>query len=470
MLKRNVVGGASIIFNRYAEVGKTKIKRVHYTDDSEWKQDEDGKPVENVVGFDANALYLWCLSQNMPCGEMKYEEIDETILDGVYDGSWFGFVECDIYTPEHLYDYFGEFPPIFKNVELKEEHLGKYMKDLRAKLNKPMPAGGQRKLISSFKGTKILLYTPLLKWYMEKGLIVTKVYSGIKAVPNALFKGFCNKVSDARRDGDKDQNKEIIAECMKLVGNSAFGRTGMNKNKHSSTCYEENISKARKKVLNAKFIDLNEISSDDSTMYEIRSSKATIRQNIPIQVASAVYQLAKLRMLEFYYDYVDKFISREDFQYIEMDTDSAYMSLSAKNFDDLIKPNMRNLYEEVKYDWILDNRSEESKSYTRRVPGLFKIEWEGTGIVALTSKMYYCYGSKEKSSCKGVQSRNNKNLLTFEKYKEALGGCVLNATNKGFRVFDNKVITYTQDKDGLTPIYDKRVLFEDGINSYPLMI
>ena len=75
-----------------------------------------------------------------------------------------------------------------------------------------------------------------------------KNYSVIKAKPNDLFKGFCDKVLNARREGDKQEDKAIIAECMKLVGNSAFGRTGMNKNKHSSTTYETDINKARKKV------------------------------------------------------------------------------------------------------------------------------------------------------------------------------------------------------------------------------
>jgi len=29
-----------------------------------------------------------------------------------------------------------------------------------------------------------------------------------------------------------------------------------------------------------------------------------------------VYQLAKLRMLEFYYDFIDKYIDRKDFEYV----------------------------------------------------------------------------------------------------------------------------------------------------------
>ena len=52
--KNNIVGGPSIIFNRYHEKNVTKIR--------------DGKVCQNVVGYDANALYLWAMMQDMPTG------------------------------------------------------------------------------------------------------------------------------------------------------------------------------------------------------------------------------------------------------------------------------------------------------------------------------------------------------------------------------------------------------------------
>ena len=68
----------------------------------------------------------------------------------------------------------------------------------------------------------------------------------------------------------------------------------------------------------------------------------------PYQCGIAVYQLAKLRMLEFYYDFLDKFCDRRDFELIQMDTDSFYMALSANDFDEIIKPEMKELYKEEK--------------------------------------------------------------------------------------------------------------------------
>ena len=53
-------------------------------------------------------------------------------------------------------------------------------------------------------------------------------------------------------------------------------------------------------------------------------------------------------MLEFYYDFVDKFCDIRDFEVIQMDTDSLYMTLSAKDFDDIIKPDLKELYKDEK--------------------------------------------------------------------------------------------------------------------------
>ena len=50
-----------------------------------------------------------------------------------------------------------------------------------------------------------------------------------------------------------------------------------------------------------------------------------------------MYQLAKLRMLEFYYDFLDRYVDRRDFELIQMDTDSNYMAISGDKLADIIR-------------------------------------------------------------------------------------------------------------------------------------
>ena len=79
------------------------------------------------------------------------------------------------------------------------------------------------------------------------------------------------------------------------------------------------------KVLRSPFFDnLEEIGG----AYEIKEFKRTVMIKRPYQCGIAVYQLAKLCMLEFYYDFLDKYFSRQDFELCYMDTDSFYLAMN----------------------------------------------------------------------------------------------------------------------------------------------
>ena len=57
-------------------------------------------------------------------------------------------------------------------------------------------------MVQKINGTEILLITPLLKWYLEHGLVVTKVYEVIQFKPIRCFKEFTDQVSRDRRSGE----------------------------------------------------------------------------------------------------------------------------------------------------------------------------------------------------------------------------------------------------------------------------
>lgn len=70
------------------------------------------------------------------------------ILNDVLNDRFFGLIECDISTPEHLKDYFAEMPPIFKNVEVTYNDLSGETKQ-QVKSNYK-----SRKLVGSYFGKK----------------------------------------------------------------------------------------------------------------------------------------------------------------------------------------------------------------------------------------------------------------------------------------------------------------------------
>lgn len=55
-IKQNIIGGPSIIFKRYHETKRSFIRG------------NPQKPCGRIIGFDANALYLYCIGKEMPAG------------------------------------------------------------------------------------------------------------------------------------------------------------------------------------------------------------------------------------------------------------------------------------------------------------------------------------------------------------------------------------------------------------------
>jgi len=273
-----------------------------------------------------------------------------------------------------------------------------------------------------------------------------------------------NWVSDERRKGDIDKKYMNIAECCKTIGNSSFSHTVMDKNKHKNVKYgdETKFNQCKSK---GTFQDSNKFND----VYEIILNKKSIRQNLPLQIGCSVFENSKLKIYSFYYDFIDKYIDRSNYQYITTDTDSAYMAL-AGNLDELIKHELRAEYELDKYNWFPRDDTLENKNYHKRTPRLFKIEFEGVVAIALCSKAYYVWSeNKFKYSSKGAQ-KHRVALI-----KEPCFKCLnlkefIMCNNVGFRRHNGVMHTYEQNKVGLTPIYTKSVVLNNGVNISPLKI
>ena len=119
---------------------------------------------------------------------------EDQILAAVLNDQLFGALEVDLHIPDHLKPTFAEMSPIFKNVEVSRDDIGDHMR---------------KSLVGSMFGLKIMIITPLLKWYLIKELVVTRIYQVVEYSPAKCFQTFGEAVSDARRAGDADPNKKL---------------------------------------------------------------------------------------------------------------------------------------------------------------------------------------------------------------------------------------------------------------------
>ena len=455
MLKAAVVGGPSLVFTRKHVAGETRIRSHQY---------EDAKVCRRILGYDANSLYPSTMMKEMPCGPGLVKSYDNpeayarVFPQFLWTEEWFGFAEVDIEVPEELWPEFEEFPPLFINRGVPDSAVPQHMHDyLKQSGRKRFPE--QKKLLGVMSAKKILLYAPLLAWYLNQGLKLTAVHRTIDYEPREIFSWFVNEVANNRRKGDAEKDKALLAEVFKLLGNSAYGKFIEAVERHTNTIYTCDEEEVDKSLRSARFKTLEEI----GPAYKVELRKIKIAIDRPFQVGIVVYQLAKLRMLQFYYDFLDFYLDRRDFELIQMDTDSMYFALSRERLEDAIRPGYETQFEEDKKRWLAWDK------WSNREPGLFKLEKEGTHAIALCSKCYHIEDQatgKAKVSSKGVNKRQNE--MRRERFERALAGERDMVVNRGFRMREGAMYTYEQRKLGLSAYYDKRWVLPDGIHTEPL--
>ena len=111
----------------------------------------------------------------------------EEILDDIRDEKVFGFAKVDIHVKDEDISKFSEFPPIFKNTEIKIDDIGEHMQEYCQSIGRK--TGVKRSLISSMKGEGMLILTPLLKWYLDNGLVVTRLHYFISIMQKNVSNG-----------------------------------------------------------------------------------------------------------------------------------------------------------------------------------------------------------------------------------------------------------------------------------------
>ena len=122
----------------------------------------------------------------------------------------------------------------------------------------------------------------------------------------------------------------------------------LNKSSHRSITYvhKENINKA---INTHFFTHLDPISSE---IYEVKSLKKHIIQNLPVHLGLSVYCESKVHMLKFYYLFLKKYLEDKCFTPLFSDTDSIYVAISRPSLDDCVKPSLRKEYFTVKRKWM----------------------------------------------------------------------------------------------------------------------
>ena len=214
----------------------------------------------------------------------------EQLLEGIKEGKLFGYVQCDIQVPENLRSKFVNVPPIFKNNLVSRSDIGDLMKTYAEE--KKLLSQPRTLLISRFILQNGTLNTPLLLFYQQLELVVTKIHRFVEYTPKKCLNSFVQAAVEARRKSDEYPNSSVVAETMKLLANSSYGYQIMDRSRHTVTKYltDEKTHAATNSKLFKKLDHVN------NSLYEVELAKAQIEHKGPIIVGLFNLQYAKLRI------------------------------------------------------------------------------------------------------------------------------------------------------------------------------
>ena len=132
---------------------------------------------------------------------------EHQLLEGIKKGNLYGYVQCDIEVPENSRANFANFPPIFKNTLVGKNDFGDLLEAYAEE--EGIVSQHRKMLISSFTLQNGTLVTPLLLFYLQLGLVVTKIQRFDEYTPKKCFNSFVQAAVDARRKGDENPNSSL---------------------------------------------------------------------------------------------------------------------------------------------------------------------------------------------------------------------------------------------------------------------
>jgi hypothetical protein len=91
----------------------------------------------------------------------------------------------------------------------------------------------KKRLISRYTAKDILLFNPLLQWYLQQGLVVTKIEQVLELVATEPLECFVIDITHHRQMTEKIPRCKIIVLNKKMTGNSVYGSLILDKQKYT---------------------------------------------------------------------------------------------------------------------------------------------------------------------------------------------------------------------------------------------
>ncbi|XP_053205601.1 uncharacterized protein LOC128392015 [Panonychus citri] len=450
MIEKGIRGGLTTVARRYVKANNPNVPGY------------DGGDQTHLLYLDVNNLYGYAMCSYLPYAYYAWKNFDdeEAVLRDLRFSSGYNYIyEVDLEYPSELHDEHDDFPLAPHKLKIDNEMLSPYAKRIVEKLQeRGHHSVSSEKLVATFlKREKYVVHGLNLKFYMEKGLKVTKIHRILKFSSLPWLQDYIEFCTSKRQQA-KDP---FTSSLYKLFVNSIYGKLMEDKRKHVKvdvTTSEPMAARRLRKHLLQRF----KIIDENKVMFQMK--KDVVLMNKPIVTGFTVLELSKLHVYTLYYD-TFKCTFGDRCRLIYSDTDSLLIELKSNH---LIE-DLKQVEHVMDLSDLPQNHPLHSDEHKKEI-GYLKDEMAGDEIhevVAIKPKLYVIKSaSGVKKRAKGVQRQVVANKLSFDDYKRCLFQEEIHmVTNRRLGSTNHDIHMYTQEKIAITPLEDKRYLLGDGISS-----
>ena len=327
MIQPNIRGGICHASVRYAGANNKLIGSLY----------DPTQPTSYIMVVDANNLYNWAMSQEMPDGDFEWVSQNEcremellmNYADGritIFDLGIFNhrvteeekksfIFEVDLKYPPELHDCDDDYPLAPEVITIEPEVTCVKQQNLRAQYFRSA-CPFSRKLICSFLFKKhYVVLGQLLRFYLERGMRLVKVHRAIRFNSSPYVAGYIANNTEKRKQFKHDDVKKAF---YKLMNNAQYGKTIENVARRTDIRLLNDMEKARKLAEKPHCVDFRVFDGhvappdeqiDAAAAEEQQQQEALVRIemlklnqyiNKPFANGFCVLEYSKLKMYEMY--------------------------------------------------------------------------------------------------------------------------------------------------------------------------
>ena len=434
---------------------------------------DPSKPTTHIMFLDAVNLYGLGQMGKLPYNDFKWITEKEKLEDIAgwltkhTDGDRGYIMSVDIEIDDEFHDFLNDYPPCPQSLEINQELISKYSKDLRSERGQAEVFTTQKLAPNLISKVGYIGDLENIQLFSSLGCRVTKIRRILSYHQKDWLKEWVLFNAEQRRLSTSESRSQFHKNAVNFI----YGKSVENTRKYRSVVLVARPDQHLRQVGKSQFKRFNIISP---RLVAVELEKNVVCMDKPIYLGFKILERSKYRVYDFFYNVLKANLKNTEL--ILTDTDSLLVKFESNDYVE----DLKRIAHEFDFSTLPTSHPLFDIS-NKGVPGKFKDEVKGstiTSVCALRTKLYSIEMLTADQNGSLVRSRKcagsgiKKHLFgTPDASHEAFVECLRNKRDKNisqktFVVKKHQVYTAESARVGLTAYDDKRyILGPEGVQT-----